>query len=916
MSNNLKMISNALSLRAPQRESLNIFEKICGALSFDKEERDLTEELSRVTDVITDKGAKNSPFKDFERDFPSFCFALATGIGKTRLMGAMIAWLHYEKEVNNFLVIAPNLTIYNKLKSDLGDIGSPKYVFKGLDRFVDPPDIIDGDNYGNTRIRSSSLYSKVRINVFNISKFNADSKEESGRPARIKRLKEQLGESYFDYLKNLPDLCIFMDESHHYHADKSFSVINELSPLLGVELTATPQIQKGARSIPFKNIVYEYSLASALNDEKYVKVPAVFTRKDFKPEQFTEEALDKEKLIDGIKLHIDTQAALDLYARNNGKKLVRPFVLVVAKDTEHSKRIMAVVSSNDFFNGRYKDKVMEINSALRGAEKDENIERLLALEKPDNKIEIVIHVNMLKEGWDVTNLYTIIPLRASASDTLTEQTIGRGLRLPYGERTGDDKVDRLSIVSHDKYETIIRLAQESGSIVRRVSFVEDCEDYGGELVETLELTSAFDEKLRTPSFSEQLRFFLPEIPEMEPEFTSRVASSVANNAIDAVQDLNRHTGNINDVNRPEILRIAIDQVIKKTMKAYPTLKEDDVRKCAEAAATMTAQELTDKVIPIPQMVVQAVNDVKLIYKKFELDATGINYQPSRDDMQGTELRDGGKTFDLDLNGIGGRREYKAPEDGIIALLLAKDNVYYEKCSEIIYDLIDQLTEHLRSYLSDENVERVLIERRKVLADILHAQMDQHFDVLDSSYVANNIRPFSRLEISYGAKIKSDEIFDYKADIDTSTIRGKIFKGFHKSCHTMYKFDSGTEKDFAVVLENDSEVLKWMRPARKQFNIYYDQESDARYEPDFIVEVTDTIYMIETKARKDLDDETVAAKKKAAEEYCAAATKYNLKNGGKSWAYVIIPHDEVRKNSSLRNLLAAMYNTNRQGKLGF
>lgn len=76
-----------------------------------------------------------------------------------------------------FLVIAPNLTIYNKLKNDLGDIGSPKYVFKGLDKFVSPPDIIDGDNYGNKPINSDSIfsndYNKVRINVFNISKFNA-----------------------------------------------------------------------------------------------------------------------------------------------------------------------------------------------------------------------------------------------------------------------------------------------------------------------------------------------------------------------------------------------------------------------------------------------------------------------------------------------------------------------------------------------------------------------------------------------------------------------------------------------------------------------------------------------------------------------------------------------------------------------
>jgi restriction endonuclease len=79
----------------------------------------------------------------------------------------------------------------------------------------------------------------------------------------------------------------------------------------------------------------------------------------------------------------------------------------------------------------YKDKVMQIHSQQKGAEKDENIQKLINLEDPSNNIEIVIHVNMLKEGWDVTNLYTIIPLRTATSATLREQTIGRGLRLPY-----------------------------------------------------------------------------------------------------------------------------------------------------------------------------------------------------------------------------------------------------------------------------------------------------------------------------------------------------------------------------------------------------------------------------------------------------------------------------------------------------
>lgn len=96
------------------------------------------------------------------------------------------------------------------------------------------------------------------------------------------------------------------------------------------------------------------------------------------------------------------------------------------------------------------------------------MQRLLTVEH-DKDTEIVIHVNKLKEGWDVTNLYTIVPLRASASEILTEQTIGRGLRLPYGKRTGVEAVDRLTIIAHDRFQEIIDRANNDDSIIKKSS---------------------------------------------------------------------------------------------------------------------------------------------------------------------------------------------------------------------------------------------------------------------------------------------------------------------------------------------------------------------------------------------------------------------------------------------------------------
>ena len=151
-----------------------------------------------------------------------------------------------------------------------------------------------------------------------------------------------------------------------------------------------------------------------------------------------EEQLQRIKLEDGIHCHENTRTELAVYANNNGLEVIKPFMLIVAQDNSHSRELLEQIQSDDFFDGRYKDKVIEINSAQSGVESEEAFSTtLLELEHTD-ETEIVIHVNKLKEGWDVTNLYTIVPLRASASEILTEQTLGRGLRLPYGKRTGND----------------------------------------------------------------------------------------------------------------------------------------------------------------------------------------------------------------------------------------------------------------------------------------------------------------------------------------------------------------------------------------------------------------------------------------------------------------------------------------------
>ena len=271
MNRHVNAIAGRLSLRAPQRRSLEILDRIT-ALAPPTKGADIEAALTAIRREFP-------TVLDFEREFPSLCFALATGVGKTRVMGAFIGYLHLAHGLSNFLVLAPNLTIYNKLITDF-TLSTPKYVLKGISEFaVAPPVITTGDNYERPIASGGQLF-PTTINIFNISKINSEVR--GGRTPRIRSFREEIGESYFDYLTGLHDLVLIMDESHRYRASAGIRAISELQPVLGLELTATPFVETNRGPVPFKNVIFHYPLGRAMADG-FVKEPAVVTRKNFNP---------------------------------------------------------------------------------------------------------------------------------------------------------------------------------------------------------------------------------------------------------------------------------------------------------------------------------------------------------------------------------------------------------------------------------------------------------------------------------------------------------------------------------------------------------------------------------------------------------------------------------------------------------
>lgn len=873
-------IKNRLSLRPPQTESLDRLSQITSILSLKKGE-DISAALPKIKELF-------GTCTDFERTFPSVCFSLATGVGKTRLMGAFISYLYLEKGIKNFFVLAPNLTIYNKLIEDFGNPSNPKYVFKGIGEFAtNPPHIVNGDNYHY--FKQKNLFTDVTINVFNISKINAESRK--GAQPKIRRLSEYIGDSYFNYLVELPDLVLLMDESHHYRADRGMEVINELNPVLGLEVTATPITEQKGKLLKFKNVVYEYSLAKAIKDG-FVKEPAVATRKNFDPSHMSPEDVDRIKLEDGIRIHEDTKVQLDIYARDSKQRLVKPFVLVVAKDTDHAKSLKEMISMPGFFNGYYADKVMEIHSNQTGSEKEENVAQLLTLESPDNKIEIVIHVNMLKEGWDVTNLYTIIPLRTAAAMTLREQTIGRGLRLPYGRRTGVPKVDKLTIIAHDKFQEIIDAANEEGSIIKRENII----DLDGEpLPEKSEVITGTTETQK--QFQEEQKR-IEALPE-EQKQTEQVILDTKRALVETIFEspVIKSTNTIGDLKKPEVKEIVIKNMMEKISGAQQHLFAAEIKEVTEKRYNEIVESITKRFIEIPKVIVQPSGDAKVGFRDFTLNTKNLNHQPASEEILTQYLQSNKQEV---VSGKG-RIINDTPERIIVSELMFKDEIDYEEHSALLYKLAGDAVSKFKEYLKDDEIMNVCQFHKKAIGDYIYAQMMENFFYEEGTFAEPDIRPFTRIEDHNFSKETKDKLHDFKETIDpTNAIPSKVFTGFLKACHDKYKFESKTEKDLAIILENDTNVEKWLRPAHSQFQIYWGYHHKT-YHPDFVVETKDGIFLVETKKAKEISSEEVQSKGKAALEYCKHATSFTQKNRGKKWAYILIPHDAVKVNNDFAHL---------------
>jgi type III restriction enzyme len=865
----LNQINARLSLREPQRESLRRLADVLGKMTPAKD-IDVAAALEAVTAAYPD-------VMDFERDFPSLCFALATGVGKTRLMGAFIAYLYLTRRSRHFFVLAPNLTIYEKLITDFTP-GRPKYVFKGLAEFAkSPPVVVTGDNYAEGRglRRHGELFdAEVHINVFNVSKINSEVR--GGKAPRIKRLQECLGESYFEYLAKLPDLMLLMDEAHRYRASAGARAINELKPILGLELTATPK--------DFKNVIYRFGLADAMADG-FVKEPAVATRENFDPAQFDEAELERIKLDDGVQYHEYVKVRLELYARRSGRTPVHPFMLVVASDIEHAKRLRAFIESDTFFDGKYKGKVIEVHSGQGAADRERSERQLVALES-DRSTEIVIHVNKLNEGWDVTNLYTIVPLKAFVAEILTEQTLGRGLRLPYGERTGDDAVDRLTVIAHEHFNEIIERARQPGSIVMKEVRIGAGGDVPADGVEIVEAKPVYEAKLAE---SLGLHGGFSDVQQRIIDVTKRVLD----------EEARRLPGGFKDLEQPEIQgRIAtrVEEIMRPVQGSLGLEPTTDVEQLAKAYT----KSLVTHSIEIPEIWIRpSRTDITFGFKDFDLTGLDrIRLRPLDGKVIVEDLRTGRRET-IDVETVGAKEPQL--ENYLVRRLVDMDEIDYDQHSELLFKLSSQLVGHLKTYLKENEAEAVLRAHAAMLSEFIFEQMREHSWETPTTYEPVISKSFKPLPTQPFGKERRLPVRDYREPASPlGDTRKYLFNGFKKCGWDTQRFHSDDERRFAVLIDDREPGVKvWIKPAGGVFNVTYARGHN--YEPDFLVETAAEMLICEVKASNEMNNPVVQTKAKAAREWVKAANTVAADAGRKPWRYALIPDHAIAHNATLEGL---------------
>ena len=806
---------------------------------------------------------------------------LATGVGKTYLMAAFIEYLR-RQGVSNVMIVTPGKVVQRKTVQNFSP-GSNRYIAGS----AVPPDVVTPQNYAPwvARQNDGALMAHGReipvlAFVFNIQQLIAPKNEEgethgSGVDAarrKPRKFDENAG-VLFDYLKELDDLVVIADESHLYgtSAVAFRAALEELDPALTVGLTASPD--------PSDHVVFTYPLYQSISD-RFVKSPVLAFRKGGYGE---DAASEEQQLRDAVQLRGIKQAYYDAFAEQNGESKVNAIRFVVCSDVDHATQIAQLLRTPEFFGKE--EAVLQVDSKH---DDDLTQRRLDELDRPESPVLAVVSVNKLKEGWDVKNIAVVVTLRAMASEVLTQQTMGRGLRLPFGKYTDVWQIDQLDIISHQSFKELL----EAENVLRQFGLEDAASSADKAQVEEAIKQAAQNEAAGvggtgTPGLADDSGIQPGVVPGAPTVGVGGEGAPVGwsgngfNEGAVFSQDgmLPSSTVGVRAIDDTDFGGDDIEFVtIARTKKLADVTYNFPVTRVQVNQPKMQLFEIDDRALETGAKRVTSTADV--LHRKEIIAALG----------KGLSGRDA-ESAEVDSIHVSEEEARKALVKLVINMHLVPKTEPNARYAE--KQLVPKF---MGSVPFDTWSVKALDSARTELFKVVEAHA---VEVLRGTQEVATLHPKPLpgdvFSLPLGEKIY-DQIDDGRA-----FIRGRFYGGWTKSLFEAESFDSFSgEYELARLLNRDPHVVWWHRLHRSD-DAYLYYTSKDRYFPDFVAfDDTGVLWIIEGKDARGREDATVQAKRKAAETLVRRLTTEDGFDD-QDWGYLVAYEDDIKKADSWEDL---------------
>lgn len=813
--------------------------------------------------------AEISQFLDVEGGRGTFTAVVdaATAVGKTYTMAALIDYLAMDREWTDFVIVTPGKIVRDKTIDNFTH-GHERSLLAGMQSRIE---VITAENFDTLSVANvMDDPSIVKVYVLTIQALTAPPAPKEGKEGETKKdvkkktrtFQESFGAGFYDRLRAVEDLVILADEYHAYQKGKVFkSAIDELEARVVIGLTATPKDKND------RNIVYRYPLAAAIA-EQYVKVPVIVGRRDDRDDLRTQ-------LLDGLALVEAKRTRADEMAEVLGRR-INPIMLVTAQDIDDARRVEEMITAPDFADGQYADAVIRVDSSK--ADSDDDWEHLQHVEDPDSHVRVVVSVGMLKEGWDVKNVYVMLSTRASVSEMLTEQTLGRGLRLPYGKRTRVEMLDTLEVLFHEKYDALLKnagvIAEEFVSFRTRSRAKRDA--LGRKVIDRVK------EKVE------------PRIEDKSHEPVGPVPAPVKTTASTG-ESTGIPAGDQEGFELEQPATLEVTDIGSRLEELENDSKEPVSRQLAlreDIAADLRFPHVIYSAAPV-EFSLTDITD----FDAFRELGRKIAAEPDRFlrrykiDAKVTDGMDGSPVAQVVT---------KAAEDQVAA---AQERV---PVTEAIRKLVSEI---MRSDVVSSRADMARQERNAA-RDIVDAFVEGLNGEADTLLAAYHQRAASRLvqlllveQSKWRGAPRFDKRVDWKVPVLRRTLtrstssdlttrlslpefRSRAYVGFTKSGFEADWFDTHPERDMARLLDSEQNPIDWwIRLQQGDLPIRID-EGNTNYHPDFVSrDKQGRMWVIEVKGDDKTDDAGVKAKRDAAIRWANLVNSNRGENDPK-WGYVL------------------------------